>query len=68
MVSPSIVRRGLVMSDQELPDFPSAPLPDPAGKALDEPHLVAEELEKEIGESEKWDEASEEKDSDPPTS
>jgi hypothetical protein len=56
------------MSDQELPDLPSAPLPDPAGKALEEPHLAAEELMQEIGESEEWDEASEEKDSDAPTS
>jgi len=29
------------------------------GKALDEPHLCAEEVEIEVGESEEWDEASE---------
>ena len=29
-----------------------------ARKALDEPHLNAEELEKEIGDSEEWDEDS----------
>jgi hypothetical protein len=32
--------------------------PDPAREALDEPHLDAEELEHEIGDSEAWDEAS----------
>jgi hypothetical protein len=35
------------------------PLPDPASKVLEEPHLPAEELEREIGDSEPWDEASE---------
>jgi hypothetical protein len=55
------------MSDQETPEFRSPPVPaDPAGKALEEPHLAAEELEREIGDSEAWDEASE--DSDAPTS
>jgi hypothetical protein len=39
------------MSDQDLPN--------PARKDLDEPRLPAEELEKEIGDSEPWDEASE---------
>jgi hypothetical protein len=33
---------------------------DPARDALDQPHLNAEELEEEIGDSEPWDEASEE--------
>jgi hypothetical protein len=33
--------------------------PDPAREALDEPRLDAEELEREIGDSEAWDEASE---------
>ncbi len=33
-------------------------MPDPAREALDEPHLDAEELEREIGDSEEWDEAS----------
>jgi hypothetical protein len=42
---------GIVVSDQDLPN--------PARKDLDEPHLPAEELEKEIGDSEPWDEASE---------
>lgn len=35
-------------------------MPDPAREALDEPHLDAEELEREIGDSEEWDEASQE--------
>ena len=35
-------------------------LPNPAREALDEPHLDAEELEREIGDSEPWDEASDE--------
>jgi hypothetical protein len=50
------------MSDPETPDFASPPardLPDPAREALQEPHLNAEELEQEIGDSEAWDEASE---------
>ena len=57
------------MSDQEAQDLASPPgrvLPDPAKKALERPHLTAEELEQEIGDSEAWDEASEEKDSDGP--
>jgi hypothetical protein len=33
-------------------------MPDPAREALDEPHLDAEELEREIGDSEEWNEAS----------
>ncbi len=45
------------MSDRE-------EVPDPAREALDEPHLDAEELEREIGDSEEWDEASED-DEDP---
>jgi hypothetical protein len=59
------------MSDQETPESASPPsrdLPDPAREALEEPHLTAEELEREIGDSEAWDEASEEKDSDAPAS
>jgi hypothetical protein len=52
------------MSDPERLEFASPP--DPAGKALEEPHLTAEELEREVGDSESWDEASEEKDSDAP--
>lgn len=40
------------MSDSET-------LPDPAREVLDEPHQSAEELEREIGDSEAWDEASE---------
>ena len=55
------------MSDHETPDSASPPspdLPDPAREALEEPHLTAEELEQEIGDSEAWDEASEDKDSD----
>jgi hypothetical protein len=53
------------MSDQEALEFASPPgrdLPDPAREALDEPHLTAEDLEREIGDSEAWDEASEDKD------
>ncbi len=53
------------MSDQEAPEsvLPHDPdLPDPAREALDEPHLTAEDLEREIGDSEAWDEASEDKD------
>ena len=48
------------MSDQETP-APSAPggvQPDPAREVLDKPHLSSEELEKEIGDSEPWDEDS----------
>jgi hypothetical protein len=59
------------MSGQETPKFASPPLPDlpePAREALEEPHLTAEELEREIGDSEAWDEASEDKDSDVPAS
>jgi hypothetical protein len=37
---------------------PAEPLADPARKALDEPHLDAQDLEREIGDSEDWDEAS----------
>jgi hypothetical protein len=44
------------MSDQETPESPSAP--DPAREALKKPHLRSEELEKEIGDSEPWDEDS----------
>ena len=35
-------------------------MPDPAREALDEPRLDADDLEREIGESEEWDEASRE--------
>jgi hypothetical protein len=42
---------GIVVSDQDLPN--------PARKDLDEPRLPAAELEKEIGDSEPWDDASE---------
>ena len=41
-------------------------VPDPAREAVDEPHLDAEELEREIGESEEWDEASEDDGSEVP--
>ena len=34
-------------------------VPDPAREALDEPRLDADELKREIGDSEEWDEASE---------
>jgi hypothetical protein len=52
------------MSDEEAPGSASPPvrdLPDPAREAIEEPHLTAEELEREIGDSEDWDEASEDK-------
>jgi hypothetical protein len=53
------------MSDQEAPESAlphDQDLPDPAREALDEPHLSAEDLEREIGDSEDWDEASEDED------
>jgi hypothetical protein len=49
------------VSDQETPVSPTPPgrvEPDPAREALDKPHLSAQELEKEIGDSEPWDEDS----------
>jgi hypothetical protein len=46
------------VSDQETPESPSAP--DPAREALKKPHLNSEELETEIGDSEPWDEDSQE--------
>jgi hypothetical protein len=56
------------MADQKTPQ-PSGPgLPDPAREALEKPHLTAEALQREIGDSEAWDEASEDKDSDAPAS
>jgi hypothetical protein len=45
------------VSDPEA-SVPAEPLADPARKALDEPYLDAEDLEREIGDSEDWDEAS----------
>jgi hypothetical protein len=44
---------------------PGQELPNPARKDLDEPHLSAEDLEREIGESEPWDEGSEDASGDP---
>ncbi len=44
------------MSDQVEPKD----LPDPARATLDKPHMSAEDLEQEVGNSEPWDEASEE--------
>ena len=64
-----IVGRGAGMSNQERPELALPPLPDlpdPAREALEEPHLTADELQREIGDSEAWDEASEDKDSDAP--
>ena len=46
--------------------MPAEPLADPARKAVDEPHLDAEDLEREIGDSEDWDEASEDAGGDDP--
>jgi hypothetical protein len=57
------------MSDQGPLEFASPPgreLPDPAKEALEKPHLTAEQLKQEIGDSEAWDEASENKDSETP--
>jgi hypothetical protein len=48
-----------VVSDRE-------EVPDPAREALDEPRLDAEELEREIGDSEEWDEASEDDEKEEP--
>jgi hypothetical protein len=45
---------------------PASDLPDPAREALDEPHPNADELRTEIGDSEDWDEASEEERTDTP--
>ena len=45
------------MTDQKVPHL--ADPPDPAGEELKQPHLDAEQLEREIGDSEAWDEASE---------
>jgi hypothetical protein len=41
-----------VVSDRE-------DVPDPDREALDKPRLDADDLEREIGDSEEWDEASE---------
>jgi hypothetical protein len=49
------------MTDRKVPHLED--LPDPAGEELKQPHLDAEELEREIGDSEDWDEASEENNS-----
>ncbi len=56
------------MSEREKPgSSPALPdLPDPAKEALDEPRRTAEELKREIGDSEAWDEASEDQDSNEP--
>jgi len=51
--------RPTVVSDRE-------EVPDPAREALDKPHLDAGELEREIGDSEEWDEASEDEGSEEP--
>jgi hypothetical protein len=51
------------MTDQKTPEAAGpGELPDPAREALEEPHLNADELEQEIGDSEAWDEGSEDKD------
>jgi hypothetical protein len=55
---PAAVIGSFVVSDPEV-------LPDPAREAIDKPHLPAEDLEREIGDSEAWDEASEDTGSDP---
>ena len=55
----------MVVNDPEA-SVPAEPLADPARKALDEPQLDAEDLEREIGDSEDWDEASEDAGGDDP--
>jgi hypothetical protein len=45
------------MSDQKAPQ--GEDIPGPAREALDKPHLTAAELEQEVGDSDPWDEASE---------
>ncbi len=50
------------MTDQKIPERPGPGQPDPATEALEEPHLTAEELVQEIGDSDAWDEASEDQD------
>lgn len=57
------------MSGQEVPESASPAahdVPDPAREALDKPHLTAEQLEREIGDSEAWDEASEDRNAERP--
>jgi hypothetical protein len=57
------------MSDQDPLEFASPSgreLPDPAREALGKPHLTAEQLKQEIGDSEAWDEASGDRDSEIP--
>jgi hypothetical protein len=41
-------------------------VPDPAREALDEPRLDADDVKREIGDSEEWDEASEDDRSEEP--
>jgi hypothetical protein len=57
------------VSDNERQQFTSPAgndLPQPARDELDEPPLDAEDLEKEIGDSEIWDPASHDTNSDEP--
>jgi hypothetical protein len=53
------VAQQFASADRDSTGRAPAPSPDPAREALDEPPLTAEELEREIGDSEAWDEASE---------
>jgi hypothetical protein len=48
----------LASPERDSPEQAPEPSPDPAREALDEPPITAEELEREIGDSEDWDEAS----------
>jgi len=48
----------LASPERDSPGQAPEPSPDPAREALDEPPITAEELEREIGDSEGWDEAS----------
>ena len=60
LVSPgSCGRLTFVVSDREA-------LPDPAREVLDKAPLDAEDLQREIGDSEPWDEASQDTENNPP--
>jgi hypothetical protein len=66
LLRPELREEVIVSDDEEREAATSSarPSPDPAQKALDEPHLSAEDLEREIGDSEAWDEASDGDDND----
>ena len=62
-LSPNVGRDGaLAIKKHRKPHpLPAGTCPTPL-ESLDEPRLSAEDLEREIGDSETWDEASEDKD------